>query len=157
MSFAGDLCERWTCANRILWGGGGDYERKNYQYMLPGIRARRASICRHRSMDPHPVTKGPFGYKRSYRYNPLPQRWHFQMRSVVIPFQGSVGPSNDQVLFVQATPMSHLFKNKNKRRKSPEPPQPELPIRIADRPPGFRPELGIASKSGQAFPIGILT
>jgi len=44
--------------------------------------------------------------------------------------------------------MDRFFKTKNKRKKSPEPPQPEIPTKIADRPPGFRAELGIAPKGG---------
>ena len=31
--------------------------------------------------------------------------------------------------------MHHLFKDKNKRKKSPEPPQPEIPTKTTDRPP----------------------
>ena len=48
-------------------------------------------------------------------------------------------------LFPETT-MHHLFKNKNKRKKSPEPPQPGIPTDIADRPPGFPTELGIGSQ-----------
>ena len=47
--------------------------------------------------------------------------------------------------------MDRLFKNKNKRKKSPEPPQSEIPTDIPDRPPGFRAELGTAPKGGQSL------
>jgi len=44
--------------------------------------------------------------------------------------------------------MDRLFKNKNKRKKSPEPSRPEIPTKVVDRPPGFRAELGIVPKGG---------
>jgi hypothetical protein len=47
--------------------------------------------------------------------------------------------------------MNHLFKNKNKRKKSPDPPQPDIPTKTAGKPPGFRTELGIAPKGGRSL------
>ena len=44
-------------------------------------------------------------------------------------------------------PMHHLLKGKNKRRKSPEPPQPEIPAKTTDRPP----ELGSAPKGAHSL------
>jgi hypothetical protein len=47
--------------------------------------------------------------------------------------------------------MDYLFKNKSKRKKSPELPQPDIPTKTAGKPPGFRTELGIAPKGGRSF------
>jgi hypothetical protein len=54
-------------------------------------------------------------------------------------------------LFSPTTQMDRFFKNKNKRKKSPEPLQPRVPTNIVDRPPGFRAELGIALEGGRSL------
>ena len=57
-------------------------------------------------------------------------------------------------LLSPTTQMDRLFKSKNKRKKSPSPPQLGIPTQIVDRPPGFPTDLGIGPKGRRGFPIG---
>ena len=49
------------------------------------------------------------------------------------------------------SPIAQMLLFKKKRKKSPEPPQPEISTGTADRLAGFRAELGIAPRGGRGF------